>query len=46
MLSKPMASWDWYFAWVRTLKLPNDLFQERDQPKDEMRDLLPNSRRG
>ena len=46
VLSKPIASWDEYFAWVRTLKLPNGLLGQRDQPKDDMRDVLPRSRRG
>jgi antitoxin VapB len=46
VLSKPIASWDEYFDWVRTLDLPNDLLRERDQPEDDMRDLLPRRRRG
>ncbi|MGC2462216.1 MAG: hypothetical protein WA446_14780 [Steroidobacteraceae bacterium] len=41
MLSKPIASWDEYFDWVRRLNLPNDVLSERDQPEDDMRDLLP-----
>jgi hypothetical protein len=32
---------DEYFDWVRTLDLPNDVLRERDQPEDDMRDLLP-----
>jgi antitoxin VapB len=46
VLSKPIASWDEYFDWVRTLDLPNDVLWERDQPEDDMRDLLPRRRRG
>ena len=46
VLSKPIASWDEYFDWVRTLDLPNDHLRERDQPEDDMRDLLPRRRRG
>jgi antitoxin VapB len=46
VLSKPIASWDEYFDWVRTLDLPTDVFSERDQPPDDMRDLLPRRRRG
>jgi antitoxin VapB len=46
VLSKPMASWDEYFDWVRTLELPSDLLKERDQPKDDMSDLLSRRRRG
>ena len=46
VLSKPIASWDEYFSWVRTLDLPSDLLRERDQPEDDMRDLLPRCRRG
>ena len=41
VLSRPIASWDEYFDWVQTLDLPNDLLRERDQPEDDMRDLLP-----
>jgi len=46
MRKTKMASWDEYFDWVRTLDLPNDVLRERDQPEDDMRDLLPMSRRG
>jgi antitoxin VapB len=46
VLSKPIASWEEYFDWVRTLDLPSDLLRERDQPEDDMRDLLPKRRRG
>jgi antitoxin VapB len=46
VLSKPFASWDEFFDWVRTLDLPNDVLGERDQPQDDMRDLLPRRRRG
>jgi len=44
VLSKATASWDAYFDWVRTLDLPEDFMRERDQPSDEMRDLLPGKR--
>lgn len=33
VLSKPIASWDEYFNWVRTLDLPSDLLRERDPPE-------------
>jgi antitoxin VapB len=46
VLSKPMASWDEYFDWVRSLDLPSDLLRERDQPGDDMRDPLRKRRRG
>jgi antitoxin VapB len=46
VLSKPTASWDDYFTWVRKLRLPEDLLERRDQPKDEMRDVLTRRRRG
>jgi antitoxin VapB len=46
VLSKPIASWDEYFDWVRTLDLPNDLLREHAQPEDDMRDLLPRRNRG
>ncbi len=46
VLSKPIASWDEYFNWVRTLDLPNDMWRERDQPEDDMRDLLSRRTRG
>ena len=46
VLSKPIASWNEYFDWVRTLDLPYDVLKERDQPEDDMRDLLPRRRRG
>ena len=45
LLSKPMRSWDDYFDWVRTLDLPDDFMGERDQPTDDMPDLLPTPRR-
>lgn len=38
VLSKRRASWDDYFAWVRTLDLPADFMAERDQPVDDLRD--------
>jgi antitoxin VapB len=37
VLSKPMASWQEYFDWVRTLKLPSDFLRERNQPEDDLR---------
>ena len=37
-LSKPNASWDEYFNWVRTLDRPADFLRKRDQPKDDLRD--------
>ena len=46
VLSKPIASWDEYFDWVRTLDLPSDLLREREQPEDEMRNLLSRRQRG
>jgi antitoxin VapB len=46
ILSRPVASWEEYFDWVRTLNLPNDLLRERDQPEDDMRHLLPRRKRG
>ena len=46
MLSKPIVSWDEYFDWVRTLALPSDLLREREQPEDEMRNLLSRRQRG
>jgi antitoxin VapB len=46
VLSKPVASWDEYFDWVRTLDLPSDLLRERDQPVDDLRDPTPRRRRG
>ena len=45
VLSKPMRSWDDYFDWVRTLDLPDDFLEKRDQPKDDLRDWLPTPRR-
>ena len=41
ILSKPRTSWDEYFDWVRTLDLPDDFLENRDQPKDDLRDRLP-----
>ena len=46
VLSKPIVSWDEYFDWVRTLALPSDLLREREQPEDEMRNLLSRRQRG
>ncbi len=45
VLSKPTRSWDDYFDWVRTLDLPDDFLEKRDQPKDDLRDRLPTPRR-
>src|SRR4029077_13201157 len=45
VLSKPRRSWDEYFDWVRTLDLPKDFLEKRDQPKDDLRDRLPMLRR-
>jgi antitoxin VapB len=45
VLSKPMRSWDAYFDWARTLDLPDDFLEKRDQPKDDLRDRLPTPRR-
>jgi antitoxin VapB len=44
VLSKPMSSWEEYFAWVRTLDFPDDVLGERNQPEDDLRD--PRTRRG
>jgi antitoxin VapB len=41
VLSKPTRSWDDYFDWARTLDLPDDFLEKRDQPKDDLRDRLP-----
>ena len=46
VLSKPIASWDEYFDWVRTLDLPSCALRERDQLEDDLRDPLPRRRRG
>jgi len=40
VLSKPNASWDEYFDWVRTLNLPADFLGKRNQPEDDLRDPL------
>jgi antitoxin VapB len=45
VLSKPVASWDEYFNWVRTLDLPADFLGERNQPQDDLREPLPGRRR-
>ena len=45
VLSKPNASWDEYFDWVRTLDIPDDLLGKRDQPKDDLRDPLRRPKR-
>ena len=45
VLSKPIASWDDYFDWVRPLDLPDDFMAVRDQPRDDLRDLLSVRRR-
>ena len=46
VLSKPIASWDEYFDWVRALDLPSDFLRERDQPEDDLCDPMPRHRRG
>ena len=46
VLSKPLASWDEYFDWVRTLDLPSDFLRERDQPEDDLRDPMSRHRHG
>ncbi len=46
VLSKPIASWDEYFAWVKVLDLPSDFLSERDQLTDDLRDPLPRRKRG
>lgn len=38
VLSKPPASWDDYFDWVRLLDLPADALSNREQPADDFRD--------
>lgn len=38
VLSKPLATWDDYFAFVRSLDLPADAFPAREQPTDEFLD--------
>ena len=38
ILSKPKETWDDYFAWVATLDLPADYMDNRDQPRDDLRD--------
>lgn len=48
ILSKPLGTWDDYFAWVATLDLPADFLANRDQPHDDLRDPFadaPKSRR-
>jgi len=44
VLSQPIASWDDYFDWVRTLDLPADCLQ-RDQPQDDLRDPVRRRKR-
>jgi len=46
VLSKPMASWEEYFDWVRTLELPSDVLEDRNQPQDDLRDPLTRRRHG
>jgi antitoxin VapB len=46
VLSKPIVSWEEYFDWVRTLELPRDFLEDRNQPEDDLRDPLPRRRRG
>lgn len=38
VLSRPHASWDDYFEWVRTLNLPADAFDIGERPLDDFRD--------
>ena len=38
VLSKPLTTWDDYFAWVRSLDLPADALASRQQPADDFRD--------
>lgn len=38
VLSKSLATWDDYFAWVRSLDLPSDAFANREQLVDDFRD--------
>jgi antitoxin VapB len=45
VLSKPLASWEDYFDWVRTLDLPADFVTKREQPPDDLRDKLARRRR-
>jgi antitoxin VapB len=45
ILSKPRTSWDEYFDWARTLGLPDDFLENRDQPNDDLRERLPALRR-
>ena len=44
VLSKLKRSWDDYFDWVRTLDLPDDFLEKRDQPKDDLHDRLKPAR--
>ena len=46
VLSKPIASWEEYFDWVRRLELPRDVLEERNQPEDDLRDPLTRRRHG
>ena len=46
VLSKPTASWEEYFEWVRTLDLPRDVLGERNLPEDDLRDPLTRRRHG
>jgi antitoxin VapB len=45
VLSKPTTSWDEYFDWVRTLNVPDDFLENREQPKDDLRDRAPTLKR-
>ena len=45
VLSTPKTSWVEYFDWVRTLDLPDDFLENRDQPIDDLRDRSPTPRR-
>jgi antitoxin VapB len=45
VLSTPTRSWDDYFDWALKLDLPDDFLEKRDQPKDDLRNRLPTTRR-
>jgi antitoxin VapB len=44
VLSQSKRSWDDYFDWVRTLDLPDDFLENRDQPREDLRDRQPTPR--
>ena len=45
VISSPRATWDDYFAWVRTLDLPDNFLADRQQPADDMRDPFARKKR-